>query len=182
MRELFPTNQVEFGRGEIALRLIHQKKSLAFINQRLRDLGANILFQDEYDDISLLVNKSRYICNFTSLKEELNREMPDWHPNPIFLKGDFLEWWVNEEKLSKGESVLQGIKDQSGQLTNRAAVIFRHIYYGHNVAKTKLTSLANVFGALYYGRSLTDKETVSKRTIENHMKRLDKYNPYCISE
>ena len=72
LRELFPTNQVEFGRREIALRLIHQKKSLAFINQRLRDLGANILFQDEYDDITLLVNKSRYICNFTSLKEELN--------------------------------------------------------------------------------------------------------------
>ena len=32
------------------------------------------------------------------------------------------------------------------------------------------------------GRSLTDKETVSTRTINCHCKRLDKYDSYCISE
>ena len=108
--------------------------------------------------------------------------MPYWHPNPIPEEGDFLEWWVNEVKLSHGESIPQCIKDRSGHLTNKAAVIFRHIYYGHNVAKSKIASLANVFGALYYGRPLKDHETVSKRTIDNHMKKLDEYDSYCVSQ
>ena len=67
-------------------------------------------------------------------------------------------------------------------MTNFAAVIFRHIHYGHDVAKRKIASLANLFGVLYHGRALTNEETVSTRTIDNHCKRLDEYDSYCISE
>ena len=182
LREVFKENKVEFGRREIALRLIHLKNSRVSINQRLRDLGANILFQEQYDEISQLNNKARYLLNFDTLKIEFNREMPEWHPNPIPLDGDFLQWWDNEVKLSGGERILQGIKDRSGHLTHKAAVIFRHIYYGHNIAKSKIASLANIFGALYYDRPLKDKETVSTRTIDNHMKKLDEFDAYTISE
>ena len=125
---------------------------------------------------------SRYILNFKTLRDEFNQDMPEWHPNPIPQDGDFLEWWVNEVRLSNGERLPQSVKDQSGHLTNKAAVFLCHIHYGHNVAKSKVASLANLFGALYYGRSLTDMETVSTRTINCHCKRLDKYDSYCISE
>ena len=68
--------QAQTRRREIALRLIHQKKTMAYINQRLRNLGADILFQEEFEEISTIERKARYLCNFASLKEELNQEMP----------------------------------------------------------------------------------------------------------
>ena len=91
MSEVFCVDQVEFGQREIAFRLIHQKKTMAYINQRLRDLGADILFQEEFEELSTIERKARYLRNFASVKEELNQEMPLWHPNPIPLEGDFLE-------------------------------------------------------------------------------------------
>ena len=55
LRELFQEDKVEFGQREIALKLIHTGNSLASINQqRLRDLGADIIFQEQYDNISQL--------------------------------------------------------------------------------------------------------------------------------
>ena len=57
LREVFHEDQFEFGRREIALRLVHQKKTMAYINQRLRDLGADILFQEEFEEISTIDRK-----------------------------------------------------------------------------------------------------------------------------
>ena len=128
-----------------------------------------------------LERKGRRLDNFKQLKEDLNKEMPDWHPNPIPLDGNFLEWWTAEVKLSKGKRLPVRVTDQYGHLRNRAAVFFCHISYAHDIAKSKIATLANLFGALYYGRALTDKETVSTRTIDCHSKRLDEFDtPRCL--
>jgi len=178
----FEENKGEFGLHEIVLRLSIDKKSLSYVNQKLRDLDADILSSEQYDDIIALDRKGRKLDNFKQLKMDLNKEMPDWHPNPIPLDGNFLEWWTAEVKLSKGERLPVRVTDQYGHLRNRAAVFFRHISYAHDIAKSKIATLANLFGALYYGRALTDKETVSTRTIDCHSKRLHEFDTYRISE
>ena len=126
---MFQLDKIEFGRQEIVLKQIHTWNSLASINQRLRDLGADILFQEQYNDISQLCNRSQYILNFKKLKDEFNQDMLEWHPNPILQDGDFLEWWVNEVSLSNGERLPQSVKDRNGHLANRAAVFLCHVHY-----------------------------------------------------
>ena len=65
------------------MRLSIDKKSLSYVNQKLRDLDADIFLSEQYDDIMALKRKGRKLDNLNKLKKEFNREMPDWHPNPI---------------------------------------------------------------------------------------------------
>ena len=54
LRQVFEEDKGEFGRREIALRLSIDKKSLSFVNQKLKDLDADILSLEQYDDIMAL--------------------------------------------------------------------------------------------------------------------------------
>ena len=72
--------------------------------------------------------------------------------------------------------------DIFGCLTLAAGVIMRHIVFIFSVSLTKFPAMMNSFAILLCGRALKSDEFVSKRTVKNHITRINLIDDHLIAQ
>ena len=64
------------------------------VNQGIHQYGGKIFDASEYEHIKCLTKakKTRYLFNFTLLRQELSKEIPEWHPFKLKNNTPLLKW------------------------------------------------------------------------------------------
>ena len=86
----------EVGRLEMALKGAVNNVDRVPVNQGIRQYGGKIFEASEYEHIKCLTKtkKTRYLFNFTLLRQELSKEIPEWHPFKLENNTPLLKWII----------------------------------------------------------------------------------------